>query len=139
MPTEDDDNSDEPMMEPPTDRERRAHFEVYSPGMPVVQELMAVPRSAYEHKVEERLSSLEDSRRFWRWIAGLGLPVMATAMLTLGIWAAETIASSSERVGETAAEIRDLVKQVDRLERQIDLLLKLSGLNPKPVSVVRAP
>jgi catechol-2,3-dioxygenase len=32
------------------------------------------PRSAFDHHVHLRLGSLESSRRFWRWVVGLGAP-----------------------------------------------------------------
>lgn len=66
--------------------------------------------------LHERIKSLEDSRRFWRWIAGLGLPLIFTGALSIVLYSADKITASSERVGATLARLDAVIKIVDGLQ-----------------------
>jgi hypothetical protein len=133
------DNEESSMPErPPTDSDRIRHFDSYPPGTPAVQDL-AAPRTAFEHELHGRVVSLEDSRKMWRWIAGAGMPIVFTALIALGGWSADRIATSAERFGATAAKIEALGEQIRSLEHEVELLLKLAGISGKPITIVKTP
>lgn len=134
-----------------TDGERREHFASYPPGTLVVAESgPAMPRSQFEIALDGRVKSLEDSRSFWKWVAGLGIPLLfAGAGAVLHDSMAE-VAKNSERVGATAARIEAIEKTIasdrasmdrliEMLEQDIRELRKHAGLDPKPISIVGAP
>lgn len=73
------------------------------------------PRTPFEHHIHERVGSLEDSRKTWRWIIGLGLPVIASVGLALFLWAESAVQTSSERAGETKATLEAVKKTIDTL------------------------
>lgn len=136
--TDDDDIEVTPTRERPiTDSERTAHYAAYPPGTLPVRELVATPRNLFEKHLDERMEraerhieSLDASRRFWRWVAGLGIPALLSAAFVLVLYAADRITTSSERVGETRAQIAALTEQVKTLQQEVLMLLKLSGLDP---------
>lgn len=138
--TDDDDST--PRERVITDSERNRHFDLYPSRTAVVRELQSTPRSAFEQHLQERqdkmdgrLASLEASRGFWRWVAGLGIPVLLSFTLGLLLYGAGAISTSAERAGETRAEIRALQEEVHNLRLKID---KLAGVDQKPVTIVQA-
>lgn len=99
-----------------TDGERRAHFQTWPPGVPTVGD-------AVEQDLHIRVTSLEESRRTWRWIVGLGLIPLLGLVVMLMAAAIGEVRTSSERTGETRADIRALKERVDQLERTIEKTL----------------
>lgn len=151
---QDDDLDDQPT--PPrehlvTDSDRRRHFEAYPPGTLVVAESgPAKPSSAFEISIDKRVGALEASRAFWRWIAGIGIPLLVTASFLLLGYSVDKISASSANVGATATKIEDLEKTIasdkaglqrilDILEQDIRELRKHAGLDPKPITIVTTP
>jgi hypothetical protein len=137
--TDDDDNDDTPRTHVMTDSERREHYATYPPGTLPVAETLVTPRNLFEQRLDTRLDrveaevdSLNSSRRFWRWIAGLGIPALLSAMLVVLLWSADRVSASAERVGETTAEIRALGKLIDLLEAQVAELRRRAGID-KPI------
>lgn len=125
-----------------TDGERRRHFASYPPGTPALRDRVIAPRDAFEQQLEQRVeelermvSSLDGSRRFWRWAAGLGIPALLSAAFVLLLYGADKISASAERVGEQRAEIRALQEEVHNLRLKID---KLAGVDLKAVTIVQA-
>lgn len=57
-------------------------------------------------RLHERVSSLESSRRTWRWIAGL----VAPAVFALLLWAVDKAQASAEHGGEMRATL-DALRQ----------------------------
>lgn len=89
---------------------------------------------AIEHRYEEidrRVDGLVASRDSGRKILWLVIPALVGALATVLIFAAEKIAMSAERAGETAAEIRALQEQRRQDREDIkelrDRLLRLSA------------
>lgn len=127
-----------------TDGERRAHFQTWPPGTP------AVVADPVEQDLHVRVTSLEESRRAWRWIVGLGLPSLLAIVGWLIVSAAGEVRSSSERAGETRSDIRALEKRLDQLERAIEKSLESleqdvrelrrhAGLDPRGTVAVGGP
>ena len=84
------------------------------------------PRTAFEHSIHGRVGSLEDSRRTWRWIVGLGAP----AIIALVIYAADAIKTSGEAKA-TMDAIQRTLSTLDLDIRELRLkILKLSGTDP---------
>lgn len=101
------------------------------------------PGSLYEQQLDERVeelerivASLDGSRRFWRWVAALGIPALISAAFVLLLYGVDKVSASAERVGEQRAEIRALQQEVHDLRLRID---KLAGVDPKAVTIVKAP
>lgn len=86
---------------------------------------------ASRRTLEMDVLSLSASRRFWRWVAGLGIPAILGASVIFLLHAEDRITTSSERVGETRAQIAALSKQIDSLQQEVLMLLRLSGVDPK--------
>lgn len=91
-----------------------------------------------EHHLHGRVASLEDSRRSWRWIVGLGAPFVLAIML----WAIDQVRTSSEHVGATRATIESFGKSLDKLDLDVrelrSKIIKLSGVDPDPgLSIVQ--
>lgn len=134
-----------------TDGERHEHHKTYPPGAMVIAESgPAMPRNQFEMELQGRVKSLEDSRSFWKWIAGLGIPILFAAAGAVLHDSMAEVAKNSERVGATAARIEALEKAIasdrssmdrliEMLEQDIRELRKHAGLDPKPISVVNAP
>lgn len=127
----DDDNDPTPHDHIVTDSERIRHFAQYPPGTPGVRDTIPLPRGQFEFELNERVKSLEDSRRFWRWVAGLGIPALLSAAIGVMLFAADRIYASAERVGETRAQIAALSEQIKSLKEEVLMLLKLSGIDKK--------
>jgi hypothetical protein len=91
-----------------------------------------VPVSLFDHAVDSRVKSLEDSRHTWRWIVGLAAPAVIAVML----WAADRVASSATTAGETKATIEAFRRSLDTLDLDVrelrSKILKLSGTDPDP-------
>lgn len=125
-----------------TDEERMAHFDEYPPGTPPIETRMdaRLLRVERDHELLRRdVASLTASRDTSRKILWFVIPALVGALGTVVVYAAEKIAASSERIGETAAEIRALKEQ--RLQDREDIkelrerMLHMSGADPhKPTS-----
>ncbi len=119
------------------DGERREHYTAYPSGTLIISESgPAMPRNQFEVEFHGRVQSLEDSRKFWRWVAGLGIPAVLSAMFVMLLYGADKISASAERVGEQRVEIRQLQEQVRDLWLKLN---KLAGVDPKAVTIVQAP
>lgn len=136
-----DDSDDTPREHIATDSER--HYATYPPGTLAVRESIIAPRNAFEQQLGQRIeelerdvASLKASRSFWKWVAGLGIPALLSAAFVLMLRNADQISASAERVGEQRAEIRALQEQVRDLWLKLN---KLTGVDPKPVTIVQAP
>jgi hypothetical protein len=127
--------ADEYDEDTPRDNER------LSQPIPVPQNLFDQQLQDRVQRLEARVGSLTASRKTSRWIVGLGLPVLLSAIFGLILYSADKIAANSERVGGTAAEMKALSRQIESLEREIGelraVLLRLSGINSKPITIVR--
>jgi len=128
----DDDEITPPRSHVVTDSERAAHFAEYPPRTPVVTDLVSAPRNAFEIDIDKRIASLEASRRSWRVVSAVGIPALIGAAMALMLWSADKITASSERVGETRAEIKSQGKQIELLQQEVLMLRKLSGLDLRP-------
>jgi hypothetical protein len=130
----DDDDGNTPREHLVTAEERREHYAEYPEGTAVVsgvagEDLLRRVRLLERHVEDQRgdVASLKGSRSLWSrvlWVAG---PLMFTAML----YSADRITSSAERVGATAAKIEALDEQIKELQREVLMLLKLSGYDTK--------
>lgn len=107
----------------------REHYTAYESG-PVSQ------RTQWDMEIHARVQSLEDSRSVWKWVAGLGIPAVLSAMFVFLLYAADKISTSAERVGEQRAEIRALQDEVHNLRLKID---KLVSVDRPAVTIVQAP
>lgn len=146
-----DSSEDTPREHIATDSERRRHFEAYPPGTLIVAESgPATPGSAFEIAIDKRVLALEASRAFWKWVAGIGIPLLATACSLLLGYSVDKIATSSEHVGRTAEKIEALEKTIasDKagleqilrmLEEDIRELRKHAGLDVAPSVAIGAP
>lgn len=103
---------------------------------PYVESGPATPRSLFDIELHGRVQSLEDSRSFWRWVAGLGIPAVLSALFVMVLYGADKISASAERVGEQRAEIRAMQEEIHNLRLKID---KLVGVDQKSVTIVRTP
>lgn len=136
------DNDDTPPIRQLTDEERMSHFDDFPPGTPPIENRMDTRLHRAERDVEglrRDVASLVASRDTNRKIMWFVIPALVGALGTVVVYAAEKIASSSERVGETAAEIRALKEQ--RVQDREDIkelrerMLHMSGAEPhKPTS-----
>ncbi len=104
--------------------------------------------------MQQDVTSLLASRAALRKILVLLIPAMAGGIVTALIYAGDKIAASAERVGRTEARLDALEKRLDdrgseisqlriTMEHEIDqiraALLKLTGTDTKPVTIVRTP
>jgi hypothetical protein len=144
MTDDDNDNDDTPHERIVTDSERIRHYAQYPPGTPPVREFPSAPHNLFDAQIQERVQHLESdvesltaSRRNWRWIVGLAAP----AILAVMAWWGSQVIANSERVGGTSAEIKALGRQIENLEGEIKelraVLLKISGISGKPITIVR--
>lgn len=146
--TDEDPDDEQPTPRPhvPTESERMQHYAAYPPGTPVAdlveQDLQRRIR-AVERTQESQgrdLASLTASRRMWRWIVGLGAPVLLTSLFAFVLSSADKISIAGERTGETRAKIEALDKRVEALDKRIDslqrdintLILELRKLSGEP-------
>lgn len=153
----DNDDSDDTPRTYVTDAERAQHYAAYPPGALVIGESRPTPRNLFELELQERVKSLEDSRKFWRRIATIVLPILLTGFGGFVLYSADKISTSSERIGNTLARldgvvetVRDLQKgaaAIGGMEARIDALFKLlnmleedirelrkhAGIAPKPI------
>jgi hypothetical protein len=124
---EQEDSDDTPREQRVTDSQRIAH----------VRELVPTPHTMYEVQLGDRVKDLEtevasltSSRKFWRWIAGLGLPSLAAVML----YTADKVTSSAERTGRAEAKQESMQKEVDLLRGYIHELQRHAGMGATPVT-----
>lgn len=121
-----DDSDDTPREHRVTDGERREHFASYPPGTLVVTETgPASPRTQFEVELHGRVKSLEDSRSFWKWVAGLGIPILFAAAGAVLHDSMAEVAKNSERVGATAAKIEALEKTISSDKASMDRLIEI--------------
>lgn len=133
-----------------TDDEKQDHWADYPPGTPAIAEHGALTRGEIERDLLRRVRSLERrvddhgikvdslhaSRTFWRRIFFVVGPLLLAGIGALALYVADRISESSKDRGATAAELKALSKQIDNLQQEVLMLLKLSGLDPsKSLSV----
>ena len=149
----DDDPDDNTPREqrPPTNSERIAYFVDHPPGTPAVSELVPTPHNTFEVQLDRRLryvesdvSGLMASRRFWKWAAGIGIPIIGAAVLAVLLDARASVIQSSERAGETRAKMDAIDKRIDdfrsAFDKAIDKIIedvrelrRHAGLDPRPI------
>lgn len=139
------------MTDDDNDERSQKHYATYPPGTLVVAPSGPVtPSNPFEIAIDKRVGDLESSRSFWKWIAGIAIPLLVLGAFGLLGYSVDKIASSSEHVGRTAEKIEALEKTIasDKssleqilrmLEEDIRELRKHAGLDPRPVTIVRTP
>jgi hypothetical protein len=94
------------------------------------------PTTPFELAADRRISSLEHSRKFWRWVA----PTLASAGLALAAWGFSTMSAAAERAGRDGAQIDSLRRSIDTLDLDVRELrakiLKLSATTPDNAVVI---
>jgi hypothetical protein len=110
-------------------------------------------RRDHEH-TQRDVTSLLGSRAAMRKILWLVIPALAGGLVTALIYAGDKIAMSAERVGRTEARLDAIEKRLDdrgaeisqlrvTMEHEIDqlraALLKITGTDTKPITIVRTP
>lgn len=129
------------------DNTPREHLVTNSERIDLLGRLRAIEENDEQQRLD--IASLLASRRSWRWIAGLGGPVLLTAMVAVGLWSIDRVTASAERTGRTEAEIKatdtlnkartDAIENLIRLLQQdISQLRQRAGLEPRPSSALPA-
>jgi hypothetical protein len=96
--------------------------------------------STTDHNLDARVTSLEDSRRTTRWILGLALPALFTALVGVAFYFTDAVKASAERSGEVKATVQGIERTLTALDadvRELRLkILKLTATDPSKVGVV---
>lgn len=135
--TDDDGSDDTPREQRVTDSQRVVHYSEYPPGTLAVREFVPTPHNMYEVQLGDRLkvleaevASLSSSRKFWRWIAGLGLPSLAAILL----YTAEKVTSGAEHTGKSDATMDIMQSRINLMESYIHELQRHAGMTSPPVT-----
>lgn len=137
---------DDPTIRQLTDEERMSHFDDFPPGTPPIEHRLDARIGRLERDNEglrRDVASLVASRDTNRKIMWLVIPLLVTALGTEFHYSSDKIASSSERAGRVEATL-DALKEEHKQDREEitqlrGVMLKLVGVDPKPVTIVRAP
>jgi hypothetical protein len=140
---DDDDQDDRTPREqrPPTNSERIAYFVDHPPGTPVADVI-----DQRIEKLDARLdaqqldiASLLASRRAWRWIAGITLPVLLVAMTTVQLWMIDRVSTSERAAGRSEATTESIQFRLNLLEGYVHELLRHAGLDARGTVAVGGP
>lgn len=119
-----------------TDAERRDHYRRFHPGTPAVQQegpMITLPKERFE-ELEQQVESLLASRKTMNRLVWLAIPGLIGALVTVLLFAADKIASSSRHAGETEADMRNLKEQLEHQRAEIielrATLYRKSGADP---------
>jgi len=88
---------------------------------------------------EQRLdiASLLASRRSWRWISGIGLPVLLASFVTVMLWTIDRVSNERARGGAVRGHDRIDPVQAQLLESYVHELLRHAGIDGKPLSITQ--
>lgn len=129
--TDDDPDDNTPRERPATYSERIARLDNFE------QRMQRLADRDEEQQLD--IASLLASRRSWRWIAGLGIPVLLTSIVVVMLWAVDRSSVSAERTGRAEATMESLLFRLNLLEGYVHELLRHAGLAGKPLSIVQTP
>lgn len=104
-----------------TDEERREHFERYPPGTPPIRLEPTMHDERFE-RLERHVASLLSSRKNTLRALWIAIPALLGALGTVLVFAAEKIATSSERAGKVEATLESEKERRQSLEREVEQL-----------------
>lgn len=115
-----------PPTQVPTDDD---HYREYPPGTPVVHGAAVLHRLARLERDQEAmgrsLESLVASRSAQHKLLWLAIPALVGALATALVFAAEKIASSSERAGKLEATVEALKERASKQDAEITQLIEV--------------
>jgi hypothetical protein len=141
--TDDDQHDNTPREYQVSNSERHAHYAHYPPGTPIVDAVAVDQRiDNLETRVEEQrldIASLLASRRAWRWIAGICLPMLLAAVTTVQLWAIDRVSTSERATGRSEATIEAIQFRLNLLEGYVHELLRHADIDPHGTVAVTGP
>jgi hypothetical protein len=128
---DDDQDGNTPRDHIATNSERHAHLQAARDA--------GVIADPVEQDLQLRVRSLEESRRAWRWIAGITLPVLLVAMTTVQLWMIDRVSTSERAAGRSEATTESIQFRLNLLEGYVHELLRHAGLISRGTVAVGGP